>query len=340
MSWISDEALTHLRSATDEPDLSGTRYRIVREVGRGGMGTVYLAEDLELERRVALKVLSSGVDSEQALPRLRQEARILARLEHPGILPVHDLGVLPDGRAYYVMKYVDGERLDRHVGESMPLHERLGVFARICEAVGFANSRGTLHRDLKPENIMVGPFGEVVVLDWGVAKVLGTLESEAPTVPRSTEVGVTEQGTVIGTPGWMAPEQARGEVGELDRRADVYGLGALLYWLITLTRPDPEHPRPPRRSNPAVSRPLQAVCMMALAPDPEDRFDSAEALARDVRASLLQEPVSAWPEGPMRRLARIGTKHRALVLLVLAYLLARVLVFLWQFSKGNGADVG
>ena len=193
---LDDAALSRLREAVSEPDLSGTRYQLLSVAGRGGMGTVYVAEDAALSRRVALKVLESS----DAL--LRREAQVLAGLEHPGIVPVHDSGVLPDGRAWYAMKLVQGERLDEALLRPLGLSERLRIFLRICETVAFAHARGVLHRDLKPQNIMIGSFGEVLVLDWGLARLTGDKDSAR-----------------VGTPGFAAPE------ADAD---DVYSLGAIL----------------------------------------------------------------------------------------------------------------
>jgi serine/threonine protein kinase len=192
---ISEPALDRLAEMFRQPDVSGTRYEILGELGRGGMGVVYLARDTALDREVALKVVDrpSGAAT---------EARIIARLEHPGIVPVHDCGELPDGRLFYAMKRVRGDRLDRWMASAHDLSERLGVFLRVSEAVAFAHAHGVIHRDLKPENVMVGEFGEVLVLDWGIE-------------------------SVIGTPPYMAPEQERRDT-TVDHRADVFALGAML----------------------------------------------------------------------------------------------------------------
>jgi serine/threonine protein kinase len=190
---ISDRVLSRLKKAAELPDLSGTRYRLIDQIGRGGMGVVYAAEDMELGRKVAIKILDGP-----------EEARILATLEHPGIVPVHDCGVLPDGRFYYAMKLVRGARLDAYLQSTAHLPDRLRVFQKICEPVAFAHARGVVHRDLKPANIMVGEFGEVLVMDWG-----------APGV---------------GTAAFMAPEQAAG--GAVDGRADVFALGRILELLV------------------------------------------------------------------------------------------------------------
>src|SRR5216683_4909205 len=172
MRFLSDSALERLREGADVPDLAGTRYRLLDRIARGGMGVVYTAEDERLQRRVALKVLDLPGSEGELASRLLREARVLARLEHPGIVPVHDVGTLADGRVFYTMKFVEGHRLDKHIESVASTPDRLRIFLRICDAVAFAHARGVLHRDLKPANIMVGPFGEVLVMDWGLAKIL------------------------------------------------------------------------------------------------------------------------------------------------------------------------
>src|SRR3954453_9331804 len=199
---ISEPALDRLSGMFQRPDVSGTRYELVSILGRGGMGVVYLARDTVLDREVALKIVEPP--SHDA-----NEARILARLEHPGIVPVHDFGQLPDGRLFYAMKRVRGDRLDVWMSSSRDPVQRLGVFLRVCEAVAFAHAHGIVHRDLKPENVMVGEFGEVLVLDWGIAELRGA------------------SGAIAGTPDYMAPEQARGDAA-IDHRADVFALGVML----------------------------------------------------------------------------------------------------------------
>ena len=169
---ISDSTLRHLQDVADLPDLSGTRYELIAPLGRGGMGRVYCVRDRELDRQVALKVLSGLADG-ASVARLRMEAGVLARLEHPGIVPVHDAGVLPDGRAFYVMTLVRGSRLDELAPTIPSLPERLRLLARVTDAVAFAHAHGVVHRDLTPSNIMIGPFGQVLVMDWGTAKIGG-----------------------------------------------------------------------------------------------------------------------------------------------------------------------
>ena len=185
MTWLSNAALEHLCRVADWPDLSGTRYEAIEKIGQGGMGSVFRARDRELDRDVALKVLTAWPENNEARNRMVAEARITARLEHPGIVPVHDAGVLPDGRFYYAMKLIRGNRLDEQVGPTTGLTERLDLFLRVCDAVAFAHAHGIVHRDLKPQNIMVGPFGEVLVMDWGVAKPLG---ASTPSTASSSRV--------------------------------------------------------------------------------------------------------------------------------------------------------
>jgi serine/threonine protein kinase len=189
---LSDSVLHHLREVVDLPDLAGTRYELGEEIGRGGLGIVYAARDTQLDRRVALKVMDAAWAG---------EARLIARLEHPGIVPVYETGTLPDGRVFYAMKLVAGDRADRYVAANPPLGERLRVVHRVGEALAYAHSCGVLHRDLKPQNVMVGRFGEVYVMDWGVEGVAGTPAFRAPETP-------------------------------LDQRSDVYALGALVRFLL------------------------------------------------------------------------------------------------------------
>jgi predicted Ser/Thr protein kinase len=327
VTWLSDATLERLREASDWPDLSRTRYEAVGVLGRGGMSTVYRAHDRELDREVALKVMGAGSTGDGTVARLRNEARVLARLEHPGLVPVHDMGTLPDGRLFYVMRLVRGQRLDEHARQERSLPALLRLFERVCEAVAFAHAQGVLHRDLKPANVMVGPFGEVLVLDWGLAKQVGEpLEEPAPIPPRPAAGAAaplppaladaptrTQRGTVLGTPGYMAPEQARGEVDRLDQRADVFALGALLRFLLQA------------RDEPAP-RAVEAIAGKAAAGDPAARYPTVAALAADVSRFLSAEPVEAHREGPVERLARLVSKHRVPVAVVTAYLIMRVLL--------------
>ncbi|MFL5309622.1 MAG: serine/threonine-protein kinase [Myxococcales bacterium] len=311
MTGVDDAALLRLRQAVREPDLSGTRYRLDGVAGAGGMGTVYAVLDTELGRRVALKVLD--VQDPEVEARLRREAEVLARLEHPGIVPVHDVGRLGDGRAFYTMKLVQGVRLDRYAAGGPSLPSLLRVFLRIAEAVAFAHARGVLHRDLKPQNVMIGPFGEVLVLDWGLAKVLSHSHGSSAPLQPTQKPGDTGEGAVLGTPGFMAPEQAVGKSATADARADVFSLGALLQSLL-----------PPR-----AQAPLLAIARKAMSPRPEDRYASAAEMAADVDRFLEGAPVSAYPEDLLRKLVRVAARHRVAAGILVAYLVGRGLILLF-----------
>ena len=331
MTWLSDDRVNHLREVTVNPDFSATKYRVSSELARGGMGTVYLADDTELNRQVAIKVLNLPEATLDLRDRMIREAQIIARLEHPGIVPVHDVGVLPDGRVFYAMKYVRGRRLDEYAAQTDALRDRLRKFQAACDAVAFAHAHGVIHRDLKPQNIMIGSFGEVLVLDWGVAKILSQREpvadSEADTLllpgnKSHHKPGDTTAGTIIGTRHYMSPEQARGEIDRLDERSDVYSLGAVLYFL--LTNQSPTHARP-RTTNPKVSKAAEAICLKAMSAERSARYTTAAELSHDVGKLLDAEPVAAYRENVFEKAGRWAGKNRFLILLVLAYLAMRII---------------
>jgi eukaryotic-like serine/threonine-protein kinase len=329
MKWLSDDRIDHLRELAVEPDFSATKYQLTNELARGGMGTVYLAEDAELNRQVAIKVLNPPDVAQDLKQRMIREAQIIARLEHPGIVPVHDVGLLPDGRVFYAMKYVRGRRLDEYAAETESIRDRLRKFQAACDAVAFAHAHGVIHRDLKPQNIMIGSFGEVLVLDWGVAKILRRREpaaSEADTLRlpgnnSNHKPGDTTQGTIIGTRHYMSPEQARGEVDRLDERSDVYSLGAVLCFLLTNEAPKTARPR---TVNPKVSKAAEAICLKAMSPEMDARYATAVELSRDIGKLLDDEPVSAYRENVFEKTGRWAGKNRFLILLVLAYLVMRI----------------
>lgn len=336
MKFISDKSIERLRSGADAPDLEGTRYRLLERVARGGMGVVYAAEDAKLERRVALKVLDFPANNSELAKRLLREARVLARLEHPGIVPVHDVGTLADGRVFYTMKFVEGQRLDRHLAAVDSLPDRLRLFLRICDAVAFAHACGVLHRDLKPANIMIGPFGEVLVMDWGLAKILrdgaghsaaeedaeaaviGSAPEEAPPEDTTQISEATGHGAVMGTPGYMSPEQARGDLQHLDERSDLYALGAILRSMLGAT------------ANSRMTRPLEAICAKATAENPAFRYRSVIQFAQDVSRYLDGLPVAAYRESMLERSGRFYRRYQAAILLIAAYLVMRVLILVFM----------
>ena len=319
--FVSDTLLNHLAEVASEPDLTGTRYALGAKLGQGGMGAVYSATDRQLGREVALKV-SSAIAPELA-ERLTREAHTIAQLEHPGIVPVHDAGVLPDGRVWYAMKLVKGERLDVWA-RGAEAKAVLRLFQRICEAVAFAHAREVLHRDLKPENVMVGAFGEALVMDWGLAKTLGAAEPAAALAPSPSSALATLPGSAVGTPAYMAPEQRRGELAAIGKATDIYGLGATLYTLLA-SKPPGERPAALPES---VPRPLASIVAKAMAPLAGDRYASAKELGDDVARFLEQERVLAHPETFAEKAGRFVSRNRVVLSLLAAYLAVRIALLL------------
>jgi eukaryotic-like serine/threonine-protein kinase len=322
MTWLSDPVVDRLRAALGLPDLSGTRYRALRLLARGGMAAVWLAEDTVLHRQVALKILDLVEREEDLASRLLREAEILASLEHPGIVPVHDAGTLKDGRVFCCMKYVQGETQEQHVRGLGSVSEGLRLILRIAEPLAFAHSKGVLHRDLKPGNIMIGPFGEVLVMDWGLAK---RIDARAPvvsiwSVPRSDAASADPPATgVVGTPGFMSPEQARGEAAS--PQSDIYSLGAVMAFTLANGAS--------KKSFESLPPPLRSICEKAMATNPAMRYESVEALASDISRYLEQAPVSAYRENIWERAARLMNRHATAIVLVLVYLFMRGLLILF-----------
>jgi serine/threonine protein kinase len=312
VSALSDAAVARLRVAATWPTCESGRYRFVEPIGRGGMGAVYRAFDEQLAREVAIKI-PNGFGAAAVVTRLAVEARILASLEHPGIVPIHDSGRLADGRMFYVMKLVRGTTLRERLATLTGVGERLDVFERVCDPVAFAHARGLVHRDLKPENIMIGAFGEVLVMDWGAA------------LPAPGEEAAADHsaGTAVGTVGYMAPEQADDRA--VDPRADVYALGALLFLLLTNEMPDPASPErlASRRDVPTA---LRAVCARAMASRAADRYQDVPQLASEVRRYRAGLAVDAHRETLLDRLRRVARTYRVAILLVAAYLVMRIVV--------------
>jgi serine/threonine-protein kinase len=289
---------------------STEKYEVVSPLGMGGMGEVLLVRDKDLLRDVALKLLRTDVASEDSKRKFVAEAQATSQLEHPGIPPVYDIGVGADGRCYYSMKLVRGRSLhsvvealaagDAETTREHDVHRLMTVLERVAEAVHFAHEKGVLHRDLKPENIMLGSYGEVLVVDWGLAKVEGVAESETAVQTAETLAErMTQMGTVKGTIPFMSPEQAYGQ--ELDRRSDVYALGAILYELLTLrsafeggeaiamllrvARGEFEDVATKNPGRP-VHEFLAALCRRAMAKDPAERPPTAREFADELRSFL------------------------------------------------------
>jgi len=321
------------------------RYRLDQEHARGGFGLVWRANDEALGREVAVKQLSTRLATDPThRRRFLAEARVAAQLQHPGVVPVYDLGGAESPHPFYAMKLVRGQTFGEAImsyhADTTSGGERAVRFLRLLEAylsivraMAFAHSHGVIHRDLKPANIVLGDFGETVILDWGLAKVLRGGKDEGAGImptpqPTETDSGseVTRQGTIVGTPAYMSPEQARGEIDAVDERSDVYALGAMLFQLLTGRLPydgsahlvlrklaSGEPPPRPRAIDSTIAPPLEAVCLKALTADPGRRYQSADELARDVERFLADEPVAAYPEPARVRLSRWARRHTTAV---------------------------
>ncbi len=341
-----------------EPATGFGRFLDARELARGGMGVILEAVDPDLGRAIAIKVLPPDDRAgAEGVRRFLREARITGQLEHPNIVPIHELGRTPDGLAYFSMKLVRGRSMEdvllglRRVRSTEELlaarRKLLGDFLRVCEAVAYAHSRGVIHRDLKPANIMLGEFGEVLVMDWGIARVLrgGAAdradESGDRVAPEAGAALVTLDGSIMGTPAYMPPEQAAGDVEAIDARSDVYSLGAVLYHVLTLAAPfggrdvtqllreiqDGDFVPPGERAPDAkIPRELEAVVMKAMSRRPVRRYPRVEDLRADVEAWLGGQTLGAVRYSSWQRLAKWVARNRAVAALVAVASLAVVVV--------------
>ena len=339
--------VSHLAQSPGGAAGANQKYQVKAEIGRGGMGLILRVEDLAMRRHVAMKVLLAGSDpgSQQ---RFVEEGRITGRLEHPNIVPVHDIGVDAEGRQYFTMKLVKGRSLAQVLDgmrkapqdpkRAVSLAQLLTIYSSVCNAISYAHSRGVIHRDLKPANIMIDNFGEVLVMDWGLAKDrnAGRPSSGADNLPNG---GRTMEGSAIGTPAYMPPEQARGELAAIDERSDVYMLGAILYELLTLKTPVegeniismlgnvlegkivPPGRRTPERRIPGE---LSAIAMKALALAQKDRYQNVAELSADVERYLEGRAVSARDDTPWEYVLKLIKRNRTASLMSLAAMLALI----------------
>jgi serine/threonine-protein kinase len=352
-----------------------SRYRVLRPHALGGLGEVFVAEDTELVREVALKeIRQERADEPHRRRRFLLEAEVNGRLEHPNIVPVYGLGQYEDGRPYYAMRLIQGDTLKdaidrfhqadipgRDPGErALSLRRLLGQFVAVCNAVAYAHSRGVIHRDLKPANVMLGKFGETLLVDWGLAKVVGrdggeAAGGEATLRPLSGGELLTQTGMALGTPAYTSPEQAAGHLNLVTPASDVYGLGATLYCLLTgrapvegndqgevLRKAQTGDWKPPGKVKKWLPAALDAVCRKAISLRPEDRYATAKELAEDVERWLADEPVKTWPEPLGARTARWARRHPAPVAAILAGVLVAGLLVVTSSDllKGTTGGVG
>ena len=365
IAWLRDggqltgeqvrDLVCSLEVRIDEPTATEPRHDLLGLLGKGAMGQVHLARDRMLGRAVAVKRMDPDLARNQELARrFRAEVRITAQLEHPGIVPVYGLEITPDGATTYTMKLVRGHTLQELLDEARrqwtktgkvdaehALPELLSVYLAVCDAIAYAHTRGVVHRDLKPENIMVGAFHEVIVMDWGIARVLGVPELVGEAEVSTGKAERTQLGLVIGTPCYMSPEQAEGRNDQVDGRSDQYTLGLILYEILSLRRAitgktgvhvltraaeaekvvlkalDPRMPMPPA---------LKAIISKATQAEPERRYRDVTALALDVRRFLRDEPISARPDTLAQRAQRWVGRHRGGMLAGAAMLVIALLL--------------
>jgi len=355
------EEFERLLGAVSSPRAFSERYAIESEVGKGGMGAVYRIVDKKLSRPLAMKVILGQAEagrsgetpqvSPRQLSRFLNEAKITSQLDHPGIVPVHEVGVDEEGRAYFTMKLVQGKtlgevfELNRRKDPAWAMPKVLGVIQRVCEAVAFAHEREVIHRDLKPLNVMVGEFGEVYVMDWGLAR---RLAAEAEQVEASdatdavdeqlaAQVSLTREGRVVGTPCYMSPEQARGDIARMGPQSDVYAIGAMLYELAAGAPPYMrvgeqvssheilariEAGPPDRLRSRSLAPELVAVLEKAMSYEPASRYPSVRNLGEDLELFLGGRTVRALKVGAWVELRKWVRRNKGLSFGLAAAMLA------------------
>ncbi len=357
---------------------TGLRFRSLRPHAKGGLGEVSVALDQELNREVALKEIQPQfANHQESRERFVLEAEITGGLEHPGIVPVYGLGTYPDGRPFYAMRFIKGDSMKDALehfhqpatksqtppGERrIQLRKLLGRFIDVCNAMEYAHSRGVLHRDLKPGNIMLGKYGETLVVDWGLAKSMGKREIQSTEVTLQpitsiSSLAMTQHGSPVGTPAYMSPEQAAGQLDKIGPASDIYNLGATLYHALTAHAPIESknlatillHVQQgkftrPRQHDPTITRSLEAICLKAMALKPENRYPTARSLADDLEHWLADEPVTALPDMISDRLRRFARKHQGyvragLVGLIVVAFVSNAASFVIDAERRKTADI-
>ena len=328
---LLEEAMDSAQAATKFGD-----YELLEEIGRGGQGVVYRARQRSLNRTVALKVIGLGTWATEAhLKRFRREAEAAARLQHPGIVPIHEVGER-DSHCYFSMDFIEGGQLDEVVRrEPMPVRQAAELVTKVARIVAYAHEHGILHRDIKPGNILLDKSGEPHLADFGLARLV------------ETESTLTRTKELMSTPSYMAPEQAVGNNAQITRATDVYGLGAVLYQLLTGHPPfaggttyetiklllDTE-PRPPRQLNAKIDRELSTICLKCLEKDPKRRYSSALALAEDLEHWLKHEPIQAKPSGFFTH-TRKWVHRKPAIAALLVSLVALAVAVSWNVWKSE-----
>ena len=363
-----------------QPSTAESKFTIEGDLGKGGMGTIYDAFDRNVRRKVAIKSINSEIsDNEISRKYFTKEAQITGQLEHPNIIPVYEMGVNPQGRLYYVMKRVQGMTLadvldgikdgQRRMIRQYSLPVLLSIYQKVLDAISFAHARGVVHLDLKPENIMVGEFGEVLVLDWGIARLrrrsANVDESRFVTLDDSVNFGdAFENEQVIGTPAFMAPEQASGRSGKIGTRTDVYALGAILYNILTLRAPasgrtttvvlkkivtgrviDPLSYNEPNNKREKdvitlrhlpeekVPETLSKICMKAMSEHLDDRYQKVRDLQEDLFAYFSGYVTTAEEAGLGRRLFLYISRNKYLIVTVSLLIIINLIILLIAIVK-------